>query len=298
MNEGMVLPTVIASTIALVAEMYTTTAVPKDVEPKFQASGRKRVRLSYNHSPIADIGIVHGSVRVTNSDRLAYYDFGLDMFMMGQIPSDHYWTYFKTLAGNEYFVDCAMMNFNFCFVVDVTKHCEAMGLMDLGVAPAYFYNRDHEKAFPLLDQLLFKPKKKISILRDKRLSKLSFLRSFKAEVDPSSDVPIIRSLMDEIAERKCTDYELEMAAKFIPDALMSLRSTIQKRAYIHFPKTPAIGIDMDPEEEEEEKDPNDIDAVDLSKYLTKWSRRLKRGDTTPDKWLKAFWTYKEGRQRK
>ncbi|KIM40914.1 hypothetical protein M413DRAFT_28031 [Hebeloma cylindrosporum] len=148
LEEGNILSIVLATCIALVAELYTTTAIPTSETPKWQPTGR-RLRLSYDRSPIADLGIVRGSVRVTPQDRLAYYHLERNTFMMGQDPDDHYWIYFTTLAGEEYSLDCGMMTFNFCKMVQTAPYC----LPTLVYAPVFFYGKERAKALPLIDRL-------------------------------------------------------------------------------------------------------------------------------------------------
>ena len=62
--EGLLLPTLLATCLGLASEMYTTTAVRGAVGPdgKRGAPLQRRVRLSHHKSPVADFGIVHGSV--------------------------------------------------------------------------------------------------------------------------------------------------------------------------------------------------------------------------------------------
>ncbi|KAH9480742.1 hypothetical protein JR316_0007342 [Psilocybe cubensis] len=90
-NEGLLLPIL----LSIFSEIYTTTALPADEEPKRQVTGKRRVRLTYGQSPISDFGIVKGSTRVVDRDRLAYYNMDDDEFLMGQDPEDHYRIFIK-----------------------------------------------------------------------------------------------------------------------------------------------------------------------------------------------------------
>ena len=120
-TEGRLLPIVYATTIAMVSQIYTT-AVPES-QPTNQFTGRRRVRLQYHRSSIADIGIAKGScISVTAQDRLAYCNADTGELFMGQDPTDHYWIYLTTLTGQEIFLDCRMFTFNFTAMTDVFKY--------------------------------------------------------------------------------------------------------------------------------------------------------------------------------
>ncbi|KAF8955956.1 hypothetical protein BDZ97DRAFT_1672536 [Flammula alnicola] len=281
-SEGLLLPIVLSIAISLVSEIYTTTAIPPSEQPGWQVTGRRRVRLSYNRSPIADFGIVHGSVPVTHQDRLAYYNIDEHAFLMGQDPTDHYWIYFTTLAGDEYFLDCGMFTFNCCLMVETRPYCR-YGMPDMRFSPAFFFGREQEKAMPLMDRLGWKPRKRFSILRESRLADI--LRSTDFDYCKCHDIPTIYTIMNEIAERDCSDWEKEMMMKFLPNACMIVRLNMQNREYLNFPKEPQVTIETDPGEvisgdSEEDKA--------FAVYLKKWARKLKKGKISPDQWESAF----------
>ena len=287
-EEGNVLPTALAICTALLSEMYTTTAIPTSETPKWQATGRRRVRLSYNRSPIADFGIVRGSVRVTPQDRLAYYHLEKNTFMMGQDPDDHYWIYFTTLAGEEYFLDCGMMTFNFCEMFPAEPYCR-FGLPPIEYAPAFFYGKERAKALPLITRIGWKPRQRFSILREKRLA--GMLASFEFDYCDCHDIPTVNTILDEIAGRECSQEEKKLTMIFIANACKVLRLNMQNREYLNFPKEPQLNVEIDPEEKgitiEDEEDRA------YSRYIQKWSRKLKKGKASPDQWLAAFNAWKD-----
>lgn len=277
--EGFVLPIVLATCIALVSELYTTTAVPPNETPD-QYSGRRRVRLSHNRLPIADFGVAKGFARVTPQDRIAYYNIDENKFMMGQDPRDHYWIYFIALSGEEYFLDCGMLTFNLWMMVNGEPYCKH-GLPDLSFVPAYFYGEENRQLIPITELTGWKPQKRFSILRN---SEIPFEMPGFTEYS-IQQTEVICSLMDRIAGRTCTALEKNLLMKFIPNATRILVLNVQDQEYLNFPKEPQLALEKEPGELDDLPDSEDKAYV---KYLKKWSRRYKRGKVTQERLEKAF----------
>ncbi|KAF8956506.1 hypothetical protein BDZ97DRAFT_1851217 [Flammula alnicola] len=284
-TEGLLLPIMLSSTIALVSEMYTTTSIP--AASGDQSTGKRRIRLSHGRWPIADFGLVQGTVRVAPADRLAYYSMYEHAFLMGQDPNEHYWIYFTTLSGDEYFLDCGMMTFNCCTMIDSTPFCR-VGLPDMGPTPAFFYGREQEKMLPLMDRVGWKPRKRFSILRNTRLINL-IQQKDDPEFCECHDAQTIYSIMDEIAGRECSKWEKDMLMKFLPNHCRITRLNLQGREYLHFPKDPQIIIEIDPGQNVTSGDEDKA----YEKYLKKWARRLKKGKVSPNQWENAFNAWKD-----
>ena len=278
-NEGFILPIVLATCIALVSEIYTTTAVPPSESPD-QFTGIRRVRLCHNRLPISDFGVAKGSARVTAQDRIAYYNIDENKFMMGQDPLDHYWIYFIAVSGEEYFLDCGMMTFNLGMMVKAEPYCK-YGLPELSFVPAYFYGEENRRLMPITELTGWKPRKRFSILRDSEIPiEMPGFTEYSTQ-----ETKVICSLMDKIAGRTCTALEKKLLMNFIPNAAMILVLNMQNREYLRFPKEPQLAL---------EKEPGELDDLPESedkayeKYLRKWSRRYKRGKVTPEQLNKAF----------
>ncbi|KAF5317527.1 hypothetical protein D9619_013193 [Psilocybe cf. subviscida] len=281
LTEGLLLPMMLAITVSLVGEMYTSNAVPSSEEPQFQATGRRRVRLTYKRSPISDFGIIAGSARVTAQDRLVYYQMDGDL-MMGQDPEDHYWVYFTTVSGEEVYLDCGMYTFNFAVMVQSIGYL-IHGIPDVGLTPASWMDREQEKFFPTAarDKLQWMPRKRFSILRDERLDKV--LRPMTVL---DSDLPVLYNLMDEIAGRSCTEWEKNMFRLFLSYSSRILRLTMKHRDYLQFPEQPRSDIDFDPGEGE--VSPNSEYGKVHVAYLEKLTHKLKKHQITADEWTDAF----------
>ena len=100
------------------------------------------IRLCHNCLPISDFVVAKGAAHVTSQDRRAYYNVDENRFMMGQDPLDHYWIYFITVSGEEYFLDCGMMTFNLAMMVKAEPYCK-YALPELSFVPAYFYYEEN-----------------------------------------------------------------------------------------------------------------------------------------------------------
>jgi len=278
--EGFVLPVVLATAISLVTEIYTTTAIPPSQTADWQYTDRRRVRLSHNRSPLSDFGVAKGFARVTPQDRIAYYNIDENKFMMGQDPQDHYWIYFITLSGEEYFLDCGMMTFNLSMLINGSPYCK-YALPDLAFVPAFFYGQEYQRMMPITEFTGWKPRERFSVLRDSLIPDLLEPTEYS-----DRETEVICSLMDKIAGRLCTSLEKELLMKFLPNAAMVLRLNMQNREYLKFPKNPEIVLEQDPGENLDDLPAHEDEAYE--KYLKKWSRRYKRGKVTPERLSKAF----------
>jgi hypothetical protein len=105
-REGNTLLINTAICIALLAELYTTTS---DAEAKRQDwQFHHRTRLTVGSCPVADFGIMAGSVTGPGVGQLAYYDTLAKSTTYGQDPKDHYWIYFTTIRGEVLYLDCGL----------------------------------------------------------------------------------------------------------------------------------------------------------------------------------------------
>lgn len=105
-REGNTLLINTAICIALLAELYTTTS---DADAKRQDwQFQHRTRLTVGSCPIADFGIMAGSVNGPGIDQLAYHDTLTKSTTYGQDPKDHYWIYFTTIRGEVLYLDCGL----------------------------------------------------------------------------------------------------------------------------------------------------------------------------------------------
>jgi len=105
-REGNTLLINTAICVALLAEFYTTTSDPDAKRQDWQFD--HRTRLTVSSCPIADFGIMAGSVSGPGIGQLAYYDAETKSTTYGQDPNDHYWVYFTTIRGEVLYLDCGL----------------------------------------------------------------------------------------------------------------------------------------------------------------------------------------------
>ncbi|KAF7299725.1 MYND-type domain-containing protein [Mycena chlorophos] len=245
-REGHVLPILVGVALALLSQIYTTT-------------GKRRVRLAYRSSPIADFGIASGSTTVQPQDRLAYLDAPTDRFFPGQDPDEHYWLYFTTIRGETVTLDCAMFTFNFCFMVGAWPYTNAQQWV-----PAFFREREFERNTPGM----YRERMRASVLRDAGLCR--FVESANAEKLP------IQSFMESLAQRKLPQSELDFALQIHDLAKAELAQVITTRRWERWPKTAPFMIEQDPDEIAD--DAQDDDEA-WAKYIRRFKKDKKAGAT-------------------
>lgn len=277
-HERPVLQITLAACIALVSDMYTTISSGSTPE-------KRRIRLSYNRSPISDFGIIHGSIAVRPEDCLSYYNMDTQTFRMGQSSNDHYWIYFTTLSGKEHWLDCNMYNFNFCSMVDAEKcseSTESFGFPGLRSVPALLFGSGSIGGLPLplSGQRLWKPRKRFSILRDSRLKDLV---QTGADVDHFEFHDLSNDIMSDILGCECSDLTKQIMKEILPEVCQLVRLNVQTRDYLNFPKEPRTFFEIDPDDDVH----SGIDDEELEKYYKKLARKLKKGKITTDQWQEA-----------
>ncbi|KAL1745805.1 hypothetical protein HDZ31DRAFT_81683 [Schizophyllum fasciatum] len=244
--------------------MYTTTHVPRGAAPDGQA--RARLRLRYRSAPIADFGIARGAADVKTQDRFAYFSALEERFWMGEDPGEHYWIYFRTVAGEEVTLDLGMFAFNMCMLVpDVpyrNRHC-----LPVQCAPAYFYDREMQRhVIPLTQEHA-----RASVLRDPALHQA--IRHNATEMG-GFGVRVVQQFMERIAGKKITREEVDLTMKWTVDNMRALGTTLADRDFANFPETPPLSIEADPGEMDD--DPGAANN-DWYQFAAKWTKKFKQG---------------------
>ncbi|KAF7314647.1 MYND-type domain-containing protein [Mycena kentingensis (nom. inval.)] len=268
-NEGGTLPILTAVCLALLSEIYTTTAEGKT---------RRRTRLAYKSSPIADFGIAAGSAKVTSQDRLAYLIGGdgdtdpeAGMFFGGQDPNDHYWLYFTTIRGETVTLDCGMFTWNNCIAVDAAPYStNVKGLppMGLGWMPAFWREREMDGSTPEM----YTERIRASVLRNQQLQDV--VETAGPEGHESRHVGIVSRFMQGLARREMSQEELGFAFAILYQNEAALRDVVATRRWEQWPDSPQMGIEMDPQEVAE----NALDDDEAwAKYLRKFKKAKKAG---------------------
>lgn len=226
-REGNVLPILTAVSLAILAEIYTTTPHP---------GGKSRVRLGYGSAPIADFGIAKGSVRVPPEDRLAYLLTSSKAIIRGQDPDDHYWLYFTTITGEELILDCNLFTFNAGNTVELAEYA-GMGAMLMPVGPVCFEDREMRKRESY--HRIHIERRRVSVLRNVQLHKAVE----KTLLTKSScDAPEIKIFMEDLLERPAKLSESKFANGWMMKCCQELSRNIQGEHWQDYPDEPPLDV--------------------------------------------------------
>ncbi|KAJ2932327.1 hypothetical protein H1R20_g4734, partial [Candolleomyces eurysporus] len=296
-DSNPMLPSIISVLFALMAEMYTTTST---VNPSDGA--KRRARLSYYGSPIADFGIAKGQANVKHQDHFTYLFLSHGMaFEKGQDPNDHYWIYFTTVGGQDVVLDCGLFVFNHpIFVVPFPHYAKYIpsswpGITTLGV-PAYFPPREAIKRGVL--PRVHDERQRFSVLRDEGLKEAI---RFSHDGFRPTDEEAITNFMERVAGRACEEIEEAIAIKWCEEACEVVGKNLQNREYLNYPKTDEVGhaVSEDPGDREQSAlvPANELDEGWM-KCLKKWNGKHRRGDINEQQLREALQSYKEKDQRR
>ncbi|GJE91820.1 hypothetical protein PsYK624_079710 [Phanerochaete sordida] len=235
MRDGRLLPILTAVCVALLAEMYTTTSAG--------GSASVRQRLQYSTSPIADFGIVLGKVTVPQCERLAYKRASNGVVVLGQDPEQHWWLYFTTIRGEDFFLDVGLFPFNFSMVVETAPY-RPSGLKGsvFNSFPVYCVNRQIRKYLSSIHL----EHKRVSALRDTRLHRAVSSMTHEGGTDYA---PILE-FMEDIAGSKMVENEREEVEQVLVGLRPTLKDILQREAWKDYPERPEVLAHIDPEEEE------------------------------------------------
>jgi hypothetical protein len=259
-REGSALSIVTSICLALLAEMYTTTALSAADSPNGEPE--RRTRLTYKSSPIADFGIVAGSFDVKSQDRLAYFSLSDMSFVRGQDPEDHYWIYFTTIRGEEILLDCAVFTFNMCTMVDAAPYrCRDLGEIDF--APAFFRERSLNRHAPDTHT----ERTRVSVLRNAEMH-----RAVAYPLEPLND-QLVCDLMERLAGRTMTTAEMKLVLKCYNMNCAALAINLETRAWVNWPAEPPLGIETDPGQVVDDE----REIASWFEYMKKWRSKHKKG---------------------
>ncbi|KAJ7617523.1 hypothetical protein DFH06DRAFT_1107534 [Mycena polygramma] len=274
--EGYALPVAMSICLALLAEMYTTTAVSAADDP--DGHTRKRIRLTYKSSPIADFGVVAGSAEVSNTDKLVYLKLSDMSFIRGQDPNDHYWIYFTTVRGETILLDCAMYTFNMCVMVD-TKPYRSPHLPSVDWSPAVLRERNLDRHAP--EEVT--ERTRMSVLRNEEM-RSAVVQSQCGFHD--EDVELVCDFMETLARRPLTEVEIEFTFPWVTRYYNALGKVLETREWATWPAVPELSIEGDPDTVLNNEVKDDDEA--WFKYMKKWRTKNKKGQVGKEALVAAF----------
>lgn len=271
-REGFVLPILTAICVSILSEVYTTTSRRGTTE--------RRTRLRYGTSPIADFGIVAGSLKIrTSHDKLGYLSLSDGSLIRGQDPEQHYWIYFTTVRGEDIILDCAAYTFNMglCFN-GVSSYIPSLGTTS-SHAPAYFLGRTPGGAKPDLHI----ERKRASVLRNEALHRA--MAGMKKTID-HTNMHAFFDFMDGLSGSSCSLKERDFLKTLCLINCAIMEKTVTDRRWTQFPARATMQI--------EKENPggtgnlNDDSADAWFKYMTKWHRLKKAGKVGDESLAEAF----------
>ncbi|KAJ7578171.1 hypothetical protein C8J56DRAFT_357632 [Mycena floridula] len=280
LREGLVLPILTALSISLLAEVYTTDFDPAD-------SKSRRIRLcgsGKSPSPIADFGIISGSAKVTNQDKLAYLKLGSDetehVFSKGQDPNDHYWLYFTNIRGDTEMLDCSMYTFNMCTQVHMKGYVSDQELNSgLDWVPAIFIDKEMSRTIP---NLYPTQRKRVSVLRNLQLHEA--IRDSFQGFQTETAMKAVYAFMQGLSRKPINEAEKKFTIMTLNNMMSKLRETVKSRSWKKWPTEPQMGIEADPGEETDGPD-------DIIPRLKRWNSKVRKGEMTEEAVAKAFRKY-------
>ncbi|KAF9560888.1 hypothetical protein CPC08DRAFT_689522 [Agrocybe pediades] len=230
--DGHVLPIVLATCVALAAELYAT-----DVSSS--TANEKRLRLLIANSPVTDFGIVTGIVDVGDENRLAFQNIITGEWSVNQSPEDHYWIYFKTLAGHDFFADYGMFSFNFPGMLNIKPY--KFPLMDgVDEIPGFFFTTATNVTAPtVLDGGVWIEDNRFSVLRESTLESFFKLTCESALADKAA-MTALYSFMDKVSDYDCTALDTNLLKVFVQIARKTIRSNVVGKQYLEFPERPQL----------------------------------------------------------
>uniref|UniRef100_A0A8H8CGZ4 Uncharacterized protein n=1 Tax=Psilocybe cubensis TaxID=181762 RepID=A0A8H8CGZ4_PSICU len=267
-NEGMLVATLLPICIALVSEIYTTSAI----QPSQNTTPNRCARLNCCEKPVTDFGIVQGRAFVTGVDRLLYHLTDINYPWHGQDPDDHYRIYIRTSGNAEWYLDLGMYTFNMACVVDTAPYRKYNLAECSRTVPGYFVDKKWTKPCGA-HSLLFEPKRYMSVLRDPRAHRISLSNDFGRE-----SVADIVSMMEEIAGRRCRMHEIAYASEFLSLAIKALRQNMCTRDWVNFSPSPKVDFETDEDEEGVMDATPEKEA--LVRFTNRWAKKVKKGKET------------------
>ncbi|KAL0961468.1 hypothetical protein HGRIS_006412 [Hohenbuehelia grisea] len=278
-SEGYNLQNLTAVCVALLAEMYTTTA----------RVGERRRILRYRSSPIADFGIVRGAVEVQPQDTFSYMHLSDDgtppRSWNGPDPKDHYWLYFRTTRGEEVTLDFAMYYYNFCYMVDSEPYQEPCS-PPLSFVSAFFCDRPLDRNAPSL----YTEKGRISVLRNTVLH--DAVAHTLHGLRPANSNAIIE-FMEGFSGKRSSAIERDLTLKWLMVNFQQLESALRRQSWKRYPAQPPVGIEGDPGELDLSRMDNDDEWL---QFFRRWKKQHKKSKPTKEDVAEAFKAWRSERK--
>ncbi|KAF9442760.1 hypothetical protein P691DRAFT_680837 [Macrolepiota fuliginosa MF-IS2] len=212
MRETFVPEVTVVVSLILLSEVYSsyyvrTPQVPGEPPVFFPWEKRPLYRLEHGQSPVVDFGICRGKIE-SKKNRVqtwTYHDPKTGARNMVLDPDRHLWLYFRTIQGEEVFLDCSSYSFGMEACMDATKYLlkvsKRFRVSGAARIPAYFFTTEEQDRLPYV----LKEEKRFSVMHNKDLWNALSWQPDK----PKKEKAIVRDFLASIQEKECTAEQEE-----------------------------------------------------------------------------------------
>ncbi|KXN84660.1 hypothetical protein AN958_12040 [Leucoagaricus sp. SymC.cos] len=173
-RETSIFEVTVAISLTILSEIYSTyMAKNPDGTGGPNWAPRGCFRLEYGHSPVSDFGICRGRIQgqASRVQTWTYYEPKSNTRTTILDPDLHFWLYFRTIKGEELFLDCCSFPYGMEASVDASPCLRKLSpfFRDYGSArtPAYFYSPKRPEECPNTHTLI--EEKRFSVMHNKTL---------------------------------------------------------------------------------------------------------------------------------
>ena len=227
-HHGYVLQAAAAVAGAILSEVYTTSPV--------STSSQRRMQLRYRGSPISDFGICRGSVKVLAHENLAFFSMKDHNFIEGQDADDHYWLYFTSIKGREFYLDFGTFFLGFMQVVMTRGYLPVDLEVRFDRAPCRWTDPDTSSENPYTER------GRLSILRSPTLQeimKCPFARRSQ------KDIGVFCKLLETFSQQNIEEEEQQLFSALLYQNCKNLAEALQAKVWKRLPRDPTLLYQMD-----------------------------------------------------
>lgn len=234
-REGNTLLINTAICVALLAELYTTTSAVGAKRQDWQFE--HRTRLTVRSCPIADFGIMAGSVSGPGIGRLGYYDIQDKSTTYGQDPDDHYWIYFITLRGEILYLDCGLYTLSPGDVLLADPYVADHLSERFPLTPAFLRDSAARKSMTNLHT----ERSRTSVLKNTEILEALLRNQLKFEKENGE---LYSKFMQAISGKEPSPREKRLVTPFIQATRAQIRANLLNERWKDYPPEPTLVSDI------------------------------------------------------
>ena len=234
-REGNTLLINTAICVALLAELYTTTSDANAKRQDWQFD--HRTRLTVRSCPIADFGIMVGSVSGPGIRRLAYYDTQSKSTTYGQDPNDHYWIYLTTLRGEVLYLDCGLYTLDPGNVLNADPYVADHLMERFTLIPAFLRDSAARKTMTNIHT----ERSRTSVLKNTKILEALLRDQLKYEKENGE---LYSEFMQGISGKEPSPRDKRLVTPFVQATRAQIRSNLLHGRWKDYPPEPSLVPDM------------------------------------------------------